>query len=426
MEQFVIHTGRLTGQRALLLSWCIWLFCLIVMPVTPVFQGNFDSVALLVSANIATWLGLSSSTLWERYSEAERSGPRTQETRDINIMMFLLVIAGGVAVAARTIDYSVFRGISLSDGYEQIRKELQTAGPNVFSAVYGLGYPAAVAGGILAIPLLRAGGRRIVSWLAIVFYVAVPIFSFIVGGRSTLFMVVALATITLLLVAPQISTKFILTVTSTLVLTFIATMILFAARLVERGASFEELAKFSTYTLLVPLDDSALIALRDLSLLPRLIVFYTTSVGQYILHGVFEFFSLLELKSPDDPLLFGRYEFVILDPLRRILSPGLQITDLELYNPTSGVFSTFWGPAYIDFGYFMIPFGFAFGCAVSLSRVLVDRGDLFALPLYVLFLLQILLIPIANGLQMSGAIALNLGFFAIWIFSRIPGSRRIT
>ena len=115
---------------------------------------------------------------------------------------------------------------------------------------------------------------------------------------------------------------------------------------------------------------------------------------------------------------------MIIDPIQRMLFPGIKLPDLEVYNPVGNVFTTFWGPAYIDFGYLMVPFGFLFGLLVDLVKRQVDRGDLFAVPLYVIFLMQILLVPIGNGLQMAAAITLNLGFFGIRACSRFLASRR--
>ena len=94
MEQFVFHTRRFTGQRALLLSWSIWAFCLLVMPVEPAFVGDFHGVALLAAANIALWMGLSISGLWDRSPDVNISDRLTQDSRDIDRIMLALVILG--------------------------------------------------------------------------------------------------------------------------------------------------------------------------------------------------------------------------------------------------------------------------------------------------------------------------------------------
>ena len=75
-------------------------------------------------------------------------------------------------------------------------------------------------------------------------------------------------------------------------------MLLFTLRSTSRGAELFLIARWSNYTGLVPLSDSTMIAIRDLPLFAGVFIFYVTSVGQYILDGVFEFFSLLQLRVP--------------------------------------------------------------------------------------------------------------------------------
>ena len=104
-----------------------------------------------------------------------------------------------------------------------------------------------------------------------------------------------------------------------------------------------------------------------------------------------------------------------------ITGRGSLLLTLMSTNPTSGLFSTFWGPAYIDFGYLMIIYGFFFGYITGCVRrsLCTRQGDLFALSLYVLLVLQIFLVPIVNGILMASAIVLDVGLFGIWLLTRL-------
>jgi hypothetical protein len=53
----------------------------------------------------------------------------------------------------------------------------------------------------------------------------------------------------------------------------------------------------------------------------------------------------------------------------------------------------------------------------------VERGDIFALPLYVLLLVQVMMVPVANGLQMGDALYMNIGLFGLWIAARALSPR---
>jgi hypothetical protein len=96
----------------------------------------------------------------------------------------------------------------------------------------------------------------------------------------------------------------------------------------------------------------------------------------------------------------------------------LPILGVEAANPRSGIFTTFWGPAYIDFGLLMIPYAFLLGAVIDYFRVQVQRGDFLALPLYSLFIVQVAISPWVNGFATAAASYLNIGLFLLWLVGR--------
>ena len=418
MVQFHFQIRRVSPQRALFGGWLCWLTCFLAMPVSTVFYGTFETVTLFVSANLALWLGLSLSSIMAGNS---RTGvePIVYDGRDVRRILWCLVLLGAVAIVAKLVDLVAYRGILSATSFADARLKMETNGSNLFSGLYFGLSPAIVAGGVLALPLLPDGRYTRISITALLLFCVIPVFSFIYGGRSVLFMVVGLAAITWLLVVPVISRRQLLWGAGILAAAFLVTMYLFVSRSVELvGAHVDILAHESGYTKLVPLGVGTIATMRDLPDFGRYLLYYVMSVGQYFLHGVFEFFYLVRAKGPDEALLWGRYEFTLYDQvIRAIMGPG-SVPDLETYNPTSGLFSTFWGPAYIDFGYFMVIYGFIFGYLTDRVRDLVARGDLFALPLYVLLILQIFLVPVVNGVLLAAAAILDVGFLGIWLLAR--------
>jgi oligosaccharide repeat unit polymerase len=418
MMQFHFQIGRVTPQRALFGAWLCWLICFVAMPVSTVFYGTVETVSLFVGANLALWLGLSLSSIVAGNS---RTGvePIACNGRDVRRILWCLVLVGAVAIVAKLVDLVAYRGILSATSFADARLKMETNGSNLFSGLYFGLSPAIVAGGVLALPLLHDGRYTRISIAALLLFCVIPAFSFIYGGRSVLFMVVGLAAITWLLVVPVISRRQLLCGAGILAAAFLVTMYFFVSRSVEVvGAHVDILAHESGYTKLVPLGVGTIATMRDLPDFGRYLLYYVMSVGQYYLHGVFEFFYLVRAKGPDEALLWGRYEFTLYDQaIRAIMGPGA-VPDLETYNPTSGLFSTFWGPAYIDFGYFMVIYGFIFGYLTDRVRSLVARGDLFALPLYVLLVLQIFLVPVVNGVLLAAAVILDVGFLGIWLLTR--------
>jgi oligosaccharide repeat unit polymerase len=416
MEQFVFQTTRVTPQRALLAAWVCWLLCFLVMPVSTVFYGTFDSMMLFICANVALWLGMSLESVDHQQMEAER---RYFDARDLRFILVCLIIAGAVAIAAKLVDLVAYRGILNATSFADARLKMEVNGTNLFSVIYlGLS-PAITAGGILALVLFRTARYKWTLITALALFCINPIFSFVYGGRSVVFLAVALTVISWLLVVPTVLRRHVFCIAGLLAAVFLVTMYLFVARAIEAvGIQVDRLASLSDYTKLVPLDVDTISTMRDLPNLGRFLLYYVMSVGQYVLHGVFEFFYLVQAKSPDQSWLWGQYQFTIFNQAQRALLGSSSVPDPEIYNPTSGLFSTFWGPAYIDFGYLMVVYGFFFGYVAGRIRKLVERGDFFAVPLYALLIFQIFLVPMVNGVLMAASVILNVGFFGLWLLTR--------
>jgi hypothetical protein len=418
MEHFDFQTRRVMPQRVFIAAWLAWFVCFLLMPVSTVFYGNFQTLLLFVGANLALWCGLSFASY--STTAATRFDRLCFDPRSVRVVLLCLVVLGFVAVSAKVVDLIAYRGILKAASFTDGRQRLLLNGLNLFSSLYFGLSPAIVAGGILAIVLFRREGFTRITTTALVLFCVNPVFSFVFGGRSILFMTAALGVIAWLLITPKISRRSLFWLFFLTVVVFFITMYLFVSRVVEKvGVHVDRLAVLSDYTKLVPLDADVVVTMRDAPEFVRFLIYYVTSVGQYVIHGFFEFFYIVVAKRPDDCLLWGRYQFTLYDlALKAILGPEV-VPDLEKCNPATGLFSTFWGPAYLDFGYFIVVYGLVVGYVVSLVRRLVERGDLFAVPLYTLLVFQILLVPIVSAVLLGSAIVLDLGLFGIWLLARL-------
>jgi oligosaccharide repeat unit polymerase len=425
MDQFVFHTTRVSPERALFGAWACWFVCFLLMPISVVFYGTFKTVTLFIAANAALWFGLSFS----RFSKSYHRIPARRlafDARNIRVILLCLIVAGAVAIAAKMVDLTVYRGILHATSFADARLKMEVNGSNLFSGLYFGLSPAILAAGVVAVVLFQRGRYNWMVVAALILFSINPLFSFVYGGRSVLFLAAGLAVITWLLTVPTVSRRQMLYVLGLVLAVFVVTMYLFVSRAVENvGVQVDRLATMSGYTKLVPLGAGTIATMRDLPELGRYVLYYVTSVGQYVLHGVFEFFYLVQAKGSDQSLLWGKYQFTLYDQLQRAILGSGFVPDLEAYNPTSGLFSTFWGPAYIDFGYLMVVYGFVFGYFTGRVRELVGRGDLFALPLYVLLVFQLFLVPIVNGILLASSVILNVGFLVIWLLTRWYLRRRV-
>ena len=297
MEQFVFQTGRVTARRALLAAWICWFICFLVMPISTVFYGTFDTIILFVCANVALWLGLSFASSWNGGDSADAE-PRSYNEGDIRAVLVCLVVTGAIAIAAKLVDLVAYRDILSATSFGDARLKMEANGLNPFSGIHFLLSPTIVVGGILALVLLCKGLIRWPSIAALALFCFNPVFSFVYGGRSLLIVAFSLIVISWLLVVPTISRRHIVFISVSVLVVFFLTMYLFVSRVIENvGVQVDRIATLSDYTKLVPLEVDTIATMRDWPELGRFFLYYVTSVGQYVLHGVFEFFYLAQVEE---------------------------------------------------------------------------------------------------------------------------------
>src|SRR5882672_6830158 len=102
MEQFVFRATRVTPQRALIAGWARWLVCFLMMPISIVFHGTFESVTLFVCANVALWLGISFAPPMTE-EPAIVTERRCFHESHIRLILSCLVVAGVIAIAAKVV-----------------------------------------------------------------------------------------------------------------------------------------------------------------------------------------------------------------------------------------------------------------------------------------------------------------------------------
>jgi hypothetical protein len=149
---------------------------------------------------------------------------------------------------------------------------------------------------------------------------------------------------------------------------------------------------------------------------------------QYYLHGVLEFGLLWE--RPDTQIFtFGTQHLApyvkALDVFHVMEYPDFR-TDYVYFRP--GVFTTFFGPLWVDFGWAGVPLMLVFGVACKHCGNLARRGSLGVMPLYAYLCVVIFFIPVLNLIvSAQGMYTIN-AFLLTWIalngtrWSSLPSS----
>jgi hypothetical protein len=117
--------------------------------------------------------------------------------------------------------------------------------------------------------------------------------------------------------------------------------------------------------------------------------------SQYYVHGFFEFVSLY-LTAPDmhlwGALSFNAYYklYAIFADLPDPISLYFKVT------PHPGVYSTFMGPVFSDFGWFGLIYMMALGATIAGAWRVCVKGEIAMVPLYIYMVIVTFLLPVCN------------------------------
>jgi oligosaccharide repeat unit polymerase len=127
--------------------------------------------------------------------------------------------------------------------------------------------------------------------------------------------------------------------------------------------------------------------------------FYSTilSNGMYYISGAFEF-STLWTRPDEQPFTYGAFNGIAyVRALQIVLAPGSEaLFDEANVVYKVGVFQTFFGGAWVDFGYFGPVFLFLFGYVSRMTAMMARAGNVAILPIYLYLAIVIFFMPVTN------------------------------
>jgi len=210
-------------------------------------------------------------------------------------------------------------------------------------------------------------------------------------------------------------------------LLLLSTLIL-SARLQDSARDLRDSVTESVYAENIAPTDASLAGLLTGSTLES--QFYRTVLpnSMYYLSGAYEF-SLLWTRPDSQPFAFGGYMF---SPFAKVFRTifGLNqkgAVDEESLVYRTGVFNTFFGPVWVDFGWFGLIFCAFFGIVATSVGNTAKAGNFSAVPLYLYIVVIVFYMPVVNFITTGyGIFAIcSFGIFALATSSRGVLSRRL-
>lgn len=408
----------LSPERVALAGVLAYLGVFLVAPVVAVHPISWGALGFVGACYAAFFAG--SLAIPRRRGEPV---PPAVAWRFSRAVFWLFLCIGVLGIALRAYDKYVLRGVNLDEGALEGRSLLAEAGAGPIAVVAGVLFPFCYVPLILwwAQPNQRRGW--ISGALALVAFLMPAADALLILSRSPLLVTagLALAAASCVLYRGRVINKPLLRFGAIAVALLTALSVyIFEVRLREMNLDVAASILMSAYGDTLAPSQAAMDAMSDpeggagfLALLPML---------QYYLHGVFEFGVLWERPEPQ-AFAMG---FQHLAPYVKALNilGVLEYPDIghNLY-VRDGVFTSFFGPLWTDFGWFGVTFMFFFGLACKLCSRLAWRGHVGVLPLYAYLCVILFFMPVVNfWVSAQGSYLIN-AFLLVWLSSLVWAKR---
>lgn len=336
-----------------------------------------------------------------------------RELRLYNLMLVVGILGNGL----RLLDRFVLRGVGSMTGLEA-REVLIDSSSSIVSFVAGVMYPFGY------LPIFIYFGSRYMSrsrarlLLAIGLFLIPALDAVVFFSRSLL--LVSLTMIYFGLSATvfkgrAFSPKLLIPTIGGIIGVASFSALIFLWRLDEMQFYIVDSLFESGYAYTISPNDIAQSLLAKLGILNSILAAFMP-LAQYFTHGIFEFQILWE-GAADQSFSYGALLFSPFVKLLSILGLGT-VPDLYDLFPRVGVFTSFFGPLWVDFGWFSLLVMFTFGVVARVLGRQAYCGDIGAYPLYVYFCVILFFAPVVNFAISAQGMQTIIAFVVFYLLSR--------
>lgn len=396
----------------------VWLLA----PVKAVQPMSFEATAYIAACYLFFVMGCYS------ISAAPRTVAQVSYKRFPTARLFWIILAIGlIGLTLRTYDKYILRGVSFGSEALEGREALANSEAGTLSLIGGVLFPFCFIPMILYLSEKKAGNEstaKFVLSLALFMYPALD--ALLLLSRSSMLVSVCYAFLAWRYFDGRgklLSSRAALWGAGIIVALMLGAGWVFSLRLNEQALDFNFSIFKSGYAFTVQPSDWIVEAIQGDYLGASWLFMVLTNVCQYFLHGMLEFAYLLQNGSSVHSL--GCETFSPYFKAMKILGAGFVCPDSDGLYPRIGVFTSFFGPLWIDFGYLGPLFMYVFGAVSEHFAFKAKRAIIFAVPLYLYLVLVILMMPVVNIMTgAQGMYAINA--FLIFYFMQYVGLFRRT
>lgn len=388
---------KIRPVKTVLITFLVWAFLFFTAPLEVKIDINWMSYALMAlgifSFLIASWLPARS---FRSYSIT---------INKLKEIFLIILIIGAIGTLLKFVDSFVIRGVSLGSG-SMTNRELQETGSGNIIGIFG-----SILAPFSYLPLFLIWKYKLKLWLPLKWgtyflFFSQTLIAFSLGARS-LILVSLLFFVLILLFLQKIKLRFrsyiLIAIAGIGVVVFMNYIFIQRTKEFLGDSVYDIVLSESAFNYTASSSPEFKRSFRNMSDLEQSISFSYIVTTQYCTHGVLEFSYLYDNLS--HPHTKGSVLFSVYYRFLAKVSPvSLKEEKIEDIVPRSGVYTTFFGPLYVDFGWLLIVFMFLFGRIVKIVFETALKGNDWAILMYFYFFIVLMFFPVTNFINGVGGL----------------------
>ena len=370
-----------------LIGLLFWVFIFFLIPLRIKIQIGFMPFVYLIANYIFFFLGLKIIS----QTKSEKELTYTTNKRILWRILYIVIFIASIGLFLKILDKFYIREASFNNSISYNRFLLERSGASVISII------SAITNAFCFLPLfiyyMIQPKNRALFWLCIFLFFSAGFEFIMLGSRSGLFVIIILFSAYLFYFKKIKITpiKFLIGLGIFCFLGIFSTQLF-----IERTKDFaktdkvaiEHILKRSNYNFTItPKEETKVKIIKSSNKTLQAARLTTVNFAQYYLHGAFEFGYLYNNYNKNH--YYGAYTFNILVKFINIIfRTNFDLKEIQNAPPRTGVYTTFFGPIFIDFGWLSFVFMFFFGVLQKLlfNRTLEGRFQFIPLLFYILII----------------------------------------
>tara|TARA_B100000768_G_C11278913_1_gene377421 strand:- start:790 stop:2115 length:1326 start_codon:yes stop_codon:yes gene_type:complete len=403
-----------------------WLIIFFLIPLRVKLQIGFMPFVYLIANYIFFFLGLKIIS----QTKPEKELTYTVNKRILWKILYIVILIAVIGFFFKVLDKFYIRGASFQNSISYNRILLEKSGVSVISII------SAITNAFCFLPLFiyyMIQPKKKWLFLLCMFLFFSAGFEFIMlGSRSGLFVIIILFT-TYLFYFKKVKIK---PIKFLIILGILSVLGIFSTQLfIERTKDFaktdkvaiEHILKRSNYNFTItPKEETKVKIIKSSNKTIQAARLTAINFAQYYLHGVFEFGYLYNNYKKNH--YYGAYTFNILVKfINTIFRTNFDIKEIQNAPTRTGIYTTFFGPIFIDFGWFSLIFMFFFGVFQKLLFNKTMAGRFQFIPLLFYMLIINFFMPVFNFINGAQGIYTICSFVAFGlIYILLTGKLKIS